>query len=178
MKRLVALIPLLWGPCVVHAQTASATVVSACGTPPATYVSGYPYPVTQNTLGQVCGTVAPASAGGLSVKSFIVAANTTSVAVDASAGQIYAIAAYGVSAATPVYLKFYNTAQGSTTCGSGTPVERHIVSTSAIGGGIVVPINSGVTYSTAITVCVTAGIADNDTTSPAASSYIVNVYYK
>lgn len=120
----------------------------------------------------------PGTSGGLLIKSFIVANNTTSVAVDASAGQVYAIAAYGVASATPVWLKLYNAAQGSTTCGSGTPVERHLIATASTGNGVVVPINSGEPYGTAITACVTAGIADNDTTAPAASSYIVNVYYK
>lgn len=121
----------------------------------------------------------PTTSGGLSVKSFIVANNTTSVAVDASAGQIYGITGSSISAATPVWAKFYNASQGSTTCGSGTPVQRELIpAPGASGGGTNISVPLGIPYSTAITVCVTAGIADNDTTSPAASSYILNVYYK
>ena len=117
------------------------------------------------------------TSGGCSVKSFIVANNTTSVAVKASAGNICAIVAYNNSA-TIAYLKVYNAVQGSTTCGSGTPVERHLIPSSTSGAGFVVPLAIGDTYATAITVCVTTGIADNDTGAPAASTYLINVYYK
>lgn len=117
------------------------------------------------------------SVNGVSVKSYIVANNTTSVAIDANPGQIYAIAAYAISSGTPAYLKIYNAAQGSTTCGSGTPVERHLIPTGSAGAGVALPLSLGVSYSTAITACVTGGIADNDTTAPAASTYLVNVYY-
>lgn len=125
------------------------------------------------------GALVPTTSGGLSIKSTIVANNTTSIAVDASPGQVYGITAYSISAATPVYIKLYNASQGSTTCGSGTPVDREVVPASgATGSGIILPINLGVAYSTAITLCVTAGFADNDTTAPAASTYIVNILYK
>jgi len=46
------------------------------------------------------------------------------------------------------------------------------------GGGQSMHDTNGVSFNTAITYCVTGGIADNDTTAPAASSYIVNFYYK
>jgi len=50
----------------VRAQTASATVVSTCGSG-VTYVAGYPYPITQNTAGQQCGTNAGGSASSVTV---------------------------------------------------------------------------------------------------------------
>ena len=127
------------------------------------------------------GTVglAPQTSGGLLIASAIVANNTTSVAVKGSAGQLYGIDAYSISAATPVYIKLYNTAQGSVTCGSPTPVARYLVpATGATGSGQIWHDANGIAFSTAITYCVTAGIADNDTTSPAASTYIVDFLYK
>lgn len=45
------------------AQTQSAIVVTTCGTPPLTYTAGQPYPVTQNTSGQVCGASSSTPSG-------------------------------------------------------------------------------------------------------------------
>jgi hypothetical protein len=130
-----------------------------------------------NVIGNV-GAV-PVSSGGLKVASFIVAANSTSVAIDASPGQIYGIAAYGVNGTTPVWLKLYNATQGSTTCGTGTPVERHLIATQTTGAGVVLNLSPGVTYSAAITACVVQGIADSDSTAPpSATNYVVTIYYK
>jgi hypothetical protein len=121
----------------------------------------------------------PTTSGGLSVKSFIVLNNTTSVAVKASPGQIYGITASSISAATPAFVKTYNIAQGSNTCGSNTPIQREIIpAPGAFGGGTNIFYPAGIAYSTAISVCVTTGQADADTTAPAATTYIVNVYYK
>jgi hypothetical protein len=119
----------------------------------------------------------PASSGGVATKSFLVANNTTSVAVDASPGQIYGIRAFGNSGVA-AYGKLYDAAQGSTTCGSGTPKQRFMIPSAAAGGGMSAPIQYGAPYATAITVCITGGIADNDTTAPAASSFIVEIDYK
>jgi hypothetical protein len=41
-------------PTKVFAQTSSSVVVANCGTPPTTYVAGYPYPNTQDTTGTLC----------------------------------------------------------------------------------------------------------------------------
>lgn len=132
-----------------------------------------------NTIGNV-GNV-PITAGGLTMFREIVPNNTTSVAVKASAGQLYSIDAYSISAATPAYIKFYNTAQGSVTCGTPTPTFGPFLipaSGGAPGSGFVMHDTNGYAFSTAITVCVTAGIADNDTTAPAASTYVLNIGYK
>ena len=121
----------------------------------------------------------PTTSGGLSVKSFIVGNNTTSVAVKASAGQIYGITASSISASTPVWIKTYNIAQGSNTCGSNTPVQREMIpAPGASGGGTNIFYPAGVAFGTAISVCVTAGQADNDTTAPAAATYTWNIYFK
>jgi hypothetical protein len=119
----------------------------------------------------------PGASGGTSIFSEIVAANTTSVAVDANPGQIYGIRVFSNNT-TIVYGKLYNTAQASTTCGAGTPRDRFEIPAQTGGSGFVVPISYGETFSTAITLCVTGGIADTDATAPAASSYLVSIDYK
>lgn len=126
--------------------------------------------------------LAAATAGGLSMFREIVPANITSVAVKPSAGQLYSIDAFSFSATTPAYIRFYNAAQGSVTCGSGTPTFGPypiVASGGSLGSGFVMHDPTGFAFSTAITACITAGsIADNDTTAPAASTYVVNIGYK
>ena len=55
-KLLFALGVALWLCAPAHAQTQSAVVVSQCGTPPASYVAGQPYPLTMDTNGNLCGS--------------------------------------------------------------------------------------------------------------------------
>lgn len=120
----------------------------------------------------------PGTSNGLSVLSKQVANNTTSFAVDASAGMLYGVEAFNNST-TIAYIKLYNAAQGSTTCGSGTPIWRGMIpAPSAGGGGFLSLSDLGIPFSTAITACVTAGFGDSDTTSPAANTYIINFKYK
>ncbi len=134
---------------------------------------------TPNTTPWLVQNVSQAT-GGMSVKSFIVANNTTSFVVDASPGTLYGISGYSISNTTPVFIKTYNTAQGSVTCGTPTPFDRPgiIPANQTQGSGLTWSLPGGVAYSTAITACVTGGIADNDTTAPAASTYLVSFYYK
>lgn len=122
----------------------------------------------------------PTTSGGLSVFSAIVPNNTTSFVIKASPGQLYGLEGFSIAATTPVWLKTYDAAQGSTTCGSGTPKARYLIPASggAPGSGLIPSSALGDAYGTAITGCITAGIADNDTTAPAASSYTLNVHYK
>lgn len=116
-------------------------------------------------------------AAGVNGASNIVANNTTSVAVDASPGTLYGVRVWNNSG-TIAYLKLYDAAQGSTTCGSGTPKQRFLIPANTSGAGAVILIFPGRIYTTAITHCVTTGIADADTTAPAASTYIVEEDYK
>jgi len=119
----------------------------------------------------------PFTSGGLSVLRKQVANDTTSVAIKASAGQLYGIEAFNNSA-TIAYIKLYNTAQGSVTCGAGTPVYQGMIPAAAAGGNYVSMNVYGMAFSTAITVCVTTGFADNDATAPAANAYAINFFYK
>lgn len=123
----------------------------------------------------------PLASGGLAIQSAIVANNTTSVAVGTSAPhQLYGIDAYSISSATPAFIKLYNAAQGSTTCGSGTPVARFMIPASGgtAGSGQIWHDTNGIAFSTALSYCITTGIADADTSAPAASTYTINLSYK
>lgn len=133
--------------------------------------------IAVNSAKQAAVQPQPFTAGGLSVLREQVANNTTSVAVKASAGQLYGIEAFN-NGATIAYVKLYNAAQGSTTCGSGTPVYQGMIPAAAAGGGYVSMNVYGMPFATAITACVTTGFADNDTTAPAASTYVLNLFYK
>lgn len=118
-----------------------------------------------------------ATTGGASIVSNIVPNNTTSVAIKASAGTLYGVKVFSISA-TIAYFKVYNATQGSTTCGSGTPIQRFVIPASTSGAGAVMDYTVGVAYGTALTYCVVTGIADNDNTAPAANVYIVEAAYK
>jgi hypothetical protein len=78
---------------------------------------------------------------------------------------------------TLAYVKLYNAA--SATCGSGTPQWRGMIpfGGSSSGGGFSTPWVNGDSYSLGGWLCVTTGIADNNTGAPAASTYIVNIHY-
>jgi len=130
-------------------------------------------PAGANTIGSV--GLTPQTNGGLSVSSTQVANNTTATVVKSGAGQLYGIEVYNNSA-TIAYVKLYNAT--SATCGSGTVVQRAMIPANASGAGAISNNVNGVAYSTGITMCVTGGYADSDTTAPAASTYIVNVLYK
>ena len=125
--------------------------------------------IGNNTVFVPCGNFLTFSA--------IVPNNTTSVAVKASGGSLYSIIVSN-SGATAAYLKLYNSTQPNTTCGTNTPVARILIPGVAAGGWTTsVTWNFGMAFTTGITYCVTTGIADNDTTAPAATTFIVNANY-
>lgn len=78
-----------------------------------------------------------------------------------------------------VFMKIYDAP--TVTCGSGTPKLRFLNDASA-GAGQATPtiihLITPVLFLNGITVCMTTGIADNDTTAPAANVYIYNVYWR
>jgi hypothetical protein len=114
---------------------------------------------------------------GVSTFSKQVANNTTSVAVATAPATLYAVRIFN-NGNTIAYLKLYDAAQGSTTCGSGTPKMREMIQANNNGGGAAVTIPVGIAFATAITACVTTGYADNDTAAPAATTYIYEIDYK
>lgn len=113
------------------AQTQSAIVVAACGTPPTTYTAGQPFPVTQDTTGKGCsaasfsgtvtannasvgatGATAPTSATelGFITGGNLIAADATHgipvnvIAGGAGGGAVFGPTAVGTAAANPPVL--------------------------------------------------------------------------
>lgn len=111
----------------------------------------------------------------VNVKSYIVANNTTALVVKASSGALYTLEAFNNSA-TIAYVKLYDAATG--TCGSGTPQIRYMIPANSSGAGYISPNVNGTSFPSGIVMCITTGIADNDTGAPGATTYLVNVHYK
>lgn len=113
------------------------------------------------------------------MSSAIVPNNTTGVLLKGGSGFVYSIQVGGIGAA-PAYLKLYDKATAPT-CGTDTPVKRLIIpaaSTAANGEDASHPFPFGIRFELGIGYCVTTGIADNDTTAPAASTFIVNIDWR
>jgi len=84
-------------------------------------------------------------------------------------------------AATVIYLKFYNATVANTTVGSTTPFMTIPIPAEAsnLGNGFILPIpDKGITFSAAITVAATTGVADNDAGAPGANEVVINLWYK
>lgn len=113
----------------------------------------------------------------IKVTSTIVANNTTAIVIKATGGTVYSVDGFNNGAAI-AYVKLYNAS--SATCGSGTPQARYLIpfGSASNGSGFNISNINGDAYGNGIVMCVTTGIADNDTTAPAASTYIVNIHYK
>ena len=114
----------------------------------------------------------------IAVKSYISVNNITAVAVKPSSGTVYSIDAFN-NGASLAYVKLY-AAVLPYTCGTGTPFARYLIpyGASSSGGGFNVSNINGDAYSTGIVMCITTGIADNDTGAPTANQFIVNVHIK
>jgi hypothetical protein len=135
------------------------------------------------TIGLALLVVAPANSqqipfradSQINVFSKIAANNTTAVPITTNRATVYSIDAFN-NGTTIAYVKLYN---GAATCGSGTPQARYMIpfGTSSAGGGFNLSNINGDVYVNGITMCITTGIADNDTSAPAASTYIVNVHW-
>lgn len=117
----------------------------------------------------------PAVSGGLSKFHLVGAATTNATNVKASAGQVYAITAFNITA-VPIFLKFHNTA-GTPTAGTGV-TDTYLIPANTSGTGVVVNIDKGIAFATGIGVTLVTGIADADATAIAASSVVLNIYYK
>ena len=111
--------------------------------------------------------------------SFIAANTVNETEIKATAGQVYAVDWFHINDA-PIYIKFYN----DTTANideTDTPVYRlgmpnNATAASGAAGHHDWPM--GIQFSTAITIRVTKGIADNSTTATDASEVLVNVCWK
>lgn len=99
--------------------------------------------------------------------------------VKATAGTLYWLHAVNRTA-SPLYLKFYNATAASVTVGTTTPVMTFVVPTlgDTNGAGFAFSFGAGgTTFSTAISVACTTGLADNDTGAPGANACVINLGY-
>lgn len=114
----------------------------------------------------------------INVKSYISVNNTTAVTVKATSGAVYSVDAFSNNV-TLAYVKLY---AEPVTCGSTTvlPTARYMIpyGASSSGGGFNVSNINGDAYFSGIYMCITTGIANNDTGAPTADAYIVNVHFK
>lgn len=120
----------------------------------------------------------PLATGGLSVFRSL-DLDETEEEVKATAGCLYKIRATNRTTSVR-YLKLYNATAASTTVGTTTPLDTiplpanasdYTVLTESFGG-------LGLAFSTALSMAVTTGFADNDTGAPGANDVIVSAYYK
>ena len=111
------------------------------------------------------------------VKSYIAANNTTAIVIKSTGGTVYSVDAFN-NGGTIAYVKLYNAT--TATCGSGTPMARYMIPFGATssGGGFNVSNINGDAYANGVVMCITTGIADSDTSAPAASTYIINVHLR
>lgn len=119
-------------------------------------------------------TTRPAATGSTLAKHRLIAAATTNAtSVKASAGQVYTIHVYNVSAAVK-FLKLYNKATAPTV-GTDTPVETHAIP--AANWVRIDYTNHGNPFATGIGYALTGGGADSDTTALAAGDVVLNMLY-
>jgi hypothetical protein len=119
----------------------------------------------------------PHTAGGLDTfKSLDL--DETEEQVKATAGQLYGWWIF--NAATSIrYVKFYNDTAANVTVGTTTPLFTLPIPAAASGGVAANALGShGITFSAAITVAATTGLADNDTGAPGANEVVVMLFYK
>jgi hypothetical protein len=125
-----------------------------------------------NLIGDV--GLQPRTSGGISTVYRDEDIDETAVAVKGSAGQIYWIHVINLDA-TPVYLHFYDVAQGSVTVGTTGELMTFCVPSQgdANGAGFTQQFPHGIQFSTAITAACTTTIGG--TTGPGANEVILNV---
>lgn len=120
-----------------------------------------------------------ATTGGATPFHLIALATNNAQLVSAGAHTVYSAQLGGVGAA-PAYLKIYDKAT-TPACNTDVPIKTLIIpaaSTAANGAGSNVPIPLGVRITLGLGICVTGGIADNDNTSVAAATWIINLDYQ
>lgn len=136
--------------------------------------AGAPVSVTN----PVFAALAPTTSGGLSNYNIQPAASDNHAVIKAGAGQVYKIEAFNNSA-TVNYVRLYNATTGFNGCNSATNlVWQGIIPASTSGAGLSASWMPGIAFATGISICVTSGYAQNDTTNATASALIVNVGYK
>jgi hypothetical protein len=120
----------------------------------------------------------PVTTGGLS--SFVLepAASDNHTVIKNGAGQVYSIVAFNNSA-TVNYIRLYNVGTGFNGCNSATSLlwEGHIPASTS-DAGFVIDFSSGIAFATGISICVTSGYGQTNTTSATATAMSIDVLYK
>lgn len=120
----------------------------------------------------------PTTAGGLSVYFVQPTASDNHVVIKAGAGQVYKVSVTNNSA-TVNYLRLYNATTGFNGCNSATNLVYQVaIPASTSVGGLSDSWDSGMAFSTGISICVTSAYATTDTTNATASAMSVNIGYK
>lgn len=120
----------------------------------------------------------PRTSGGLSTYFVQPTASDNHATIKNGAGQVYKVSVTNNSA-TVNYIRLYNAGTGFNGCNSSTNLQYQMAvpaSTSATGYSD--SWDLGMSFSTGISICVTAGYATNDTSNATASAMSVNVGYK
>lgn len=113
------------------------------------------------------------TAGGWTTYSYI-SDGTDAAVVKASAGQLGWLVVTNINA-SPMYLKFYNSASAPT-LGAGTPVLRFMVPGNS--NGFTINLGAGAEFTTGIAFGIVTGLIDSSSTSAAANEVLVNLGYK
>jgi hypothetical protein len=130
-----------------------------------------------NAEGGLWVTNTPSTAGGLTIFRSI-DLDETEEEVKATAGALYGWYIANLRS-SPLFVKFYNATTANVTVGTTTPVMTFPMpanSTNYVAANATSA--HGITFSTAITVAATTGVADNDTGAPGANECVVNLWYK
>lgn len=113
--------------------------------------------------------------GGTTPYKLIATSSTNANVVKASAGNLYAIVAIGLTS-TVRYLKFYNKATAPVV-GTDVPVLTIPVPANTQGAGVSIPVPVGINFTNGIGIAITSGSADNDTVAIVAGDVVVNLVY-
>ncbi len=154
----------------------SITVSSNASTTNGVTALGTPLPPGNNLLGQISET--PQTAGGLLGFILEPAASDNHTNIKNGAGQVYHIIAFNNSA-TVNYIRLYNAGTGINGCNSASNLvwEGHIPASTS-DAGFSEPIPEGLAFAAGISICVTSGYGQTNTTNATASAISIDVLYK
>lgn len=100
--------------------------------------------------------------------------------VKATAGRLYKLRLTNF-ATSPRYVKLYNATADNVTVGTTTPIDTIVLPAAESGDCVVVTENfggKGLTFSTALSIACTTGLADNNSGAPSANDVVVSAYYE
>lgn len=152
-------------PAVVVTSITNSTASALVDSTGAQYSGSNPVPVT----------TVPSISNGLTKFHLVGAGTTNETNIKSSPGQVYAISAFNIGA-SPVYLKFHNTA-GTPTAGTGV-TDTFLIPGNTSGAGALINIDKGITFSTGIGISLVTGITDASAVAITADNVVVNIYYK